>query len=145
MTPFINRLSSNHQISDIISQVSMTATFFWLTSLGYFVWKTFRSRNVFLRVTDGKKYCWYSFFAWSSTISMASLATVAHIFVDVTQPAKHIDDEPERIGLLGQTIFFIANCTAVGASIYFYVSTHNYLSNRLNASFGRIHHKLKSK
>lgn len=131
---------------DIISQISMTATFFWLTSLGYFIWKTFRSRNVFLRVTDGKKYCWYSFFAWGSTISMGGLATVAHIFVDVTESSgKNLVERPETIGLLGRTIFFIANCIAIGTSIYFYVSTHNYLRNRLNASFGRIHHKLRSK
>lgn len=124
----------------------MTATFFWLSSLGYFIWKTFRARNVFLRVTDGKKYCWYSFFAWGSTISMGALATVAHVFVDITDESnKHIGERPETIGLLGRTIFFIANCIAIGTSIYFYVSTHNYLSNRLNASFGRIHHKLKSK
>lgn len=124
----------------------MTAAFFWLSSLGYFIWKTFRARNVFLRVTDGKKYCWYSCFAWGSTISMGALATVAHIFVDITdESAKHIGERPETIGLLGRTIFFIANCIAIGTSIYFYVSTHNYLSNRLNASFGRIHHKLKSK
>lgn len=130
---------------DIICQFSTTAAFFWLTSLGYFVWKTFRARNVFLRVTDGKKYCWYSLFAWGSTISMAALATVAHVFVDVAQPSRQLDDKAESIGLLGQTIFFIANCMSIGTSIYFYVSTHNYLANRLNASFGRIHHKLRSK
>lgn len=76
---------------------------------------------------------------------MATLAVVAHIFVDVAQPSKHVDEKAESIGLLGQTIFFIANCMSIGTSIYFYVSTHNYLANRLNASFGRIHHKLKSK
>lgn len=124
------------------------ATFFWLSSLGYFIWKTFRSRNVFLRVTDGKKYCWYSFFAWGSTFCMASLGSVAHIFLDIDtayQKKSVWNEEIESIGLLGLSIFFVTNCVSIGFSIYFYVSTHNYLSNRLNASYGRIHHKLKSK
>lgn len=75
------------------------ATFFWLSSLGYFIWKTFRQRNVFLRVTDGKKYCWYSFYAWGSTLCMASLGTFAHLFLDIDTPKKtFMDDEQETIG-----------------------------------------------
>lgn len=87
---------------DVLAQVSVMASFFWLSSLGYFVWKTFRSRNVFLRVTDGKKYCWYSFYAWGSTVCMASLATIAHIFLDISLPKRGFQDqhvaEQESIG-----------------------------------------------
>ncbi|XP_031634122.1 probable G-protein coupled receptor Mth-like 5 [Contarinia nasturtii] len=135
----------NFLLLDILAEVSMMATFFWLSSLGYFIWKTFRSRNVFLRVTDGKKYCWYSFYAWGCTVCMASLATFAHIFLEITEPKQnHAIDDTEAIGLLAILVFCVSNCIAIGLNIYFYVSTHNYLSNRLNASYGRIHHKLKS-
>lgn len=80
------------------------ATFFWLSSLGYFIWKTFRSRNVFLRVTDGKKYCWYSFYAWGSTICMASLATFAHVFLDISTPKRSFtfDDRDSRRESIGK-------------------------------------------
>lgn len=74
---------------DIIAQTTHLATFFWLSSLGYFIWKTFRSRNVFLRITDGKKYCWYSFYAWGCTLTSASLGTFAHIFLDINVPKKN--------------------------------------------------------
>ncbi|XP_055301144.1 probable G-protein coupled receptor Mth-like 5 [Sitodiplosis mosellana] len=135
----------NFLILDILAEVSVMATFFWLSSLGYFIWKTFRQRNVFLRVTDGKKYCWYSFYAWGSTLCMASLGTFAHLFLDINIPKKNsLVDEHETIGVLCLLVFFVTNCIVIGLSIYFYVSTQNYLSNRLNASYGRIHHKLKS-
>lgn len=92
--------------TDILAQVSVMATFFWLSSLGYFVWKTFRSRNVFLRVTDGKKYCWYSFYAWGSTICMASLGVFAHIFLDIDVQKKGIAfDERESLGIDEHTHF----------------------------------------
>lgn len=77
----------------------MMAAFFWLSSLGYFIWKTFRSRNVFLRVTDGKKYCWYSFYAWGSTICMAALGIVAQLFLETpTKIDSNNDQEREVIG-----------------------------------------------
>ncbi|KAH8294487.1 hypothetical protein KR018_001407, partial [Drosophila ironensis] len=41
-------------VADIILCFSLLAAFFWLNSFGYYIWKTFRSRNVFLRVTDGR-------------------------------------------------------------------------------------------
>jgi len=44
-------------VADIILCFSLLAAFFWLNSFGFYIWKTFRSRNVFLRVTDGRKYC----------------------------------------------------------------------------------------
>lgn len=87
---------------DIFAQVSVMATFFWLSSMGYFIWKTFRSRNVFLRVTDGKKYCWYSLYAWGSTISLASLGIFAHLFLDIATPKRgFLADEIESMGKLG--------------------------------------------
>lgn len=45
---------------------------------------SFRSRNVFLRVTDGRKYCYYSTYAWGLTICMTALALVAHFMLDTT-------------------------------------------------------------
>lgn len=75
------------------------ATFFWLSGLGYFIWKTFRSRNVFLRITDGKKYCWYSLYAWGCTLTSTSLGTFANIFLDIDAPQKNsVLDDRESIG-----------------------------------------------
>lgn len=121
--------------------------FFWLSSLGYYIWKTFRSRNVFLKFTDGTKYCWYSFYAWGSTICMASLGIFAHFFLDITAPKKIFlfDEEPETVGILALSIFFITNAMIIAANIYFFISTRSYLNSRMNASYGRIHYKLKSK
>lgn len=125
----------------------MMAVFFWLSSFGYYIWKTFRSRNVFLRITDGTKYCWYSFYAWGSTACMASLGIVAHLFLDIqtTKKVYLFDDEVESLGVLGLTIYFITIVGAITACVYFYVSTQTYLNQRLHASYGRIHYKLKSK
>lgn len=83
---------------DIFAQVSVMASFFWLSSLGYFIWKTFRSRNVFLRVTDGKKYCMYSFYAWGSTITMASMGVFAHLFLETAPKRSFVADDLESIG-----------------------------------------------
>lgn len=133
----------------MIAQTSMMATFFWLSSFGYYIWKTFRSRNVFLRITDGTKYCWYSFFAWGSTACMASLAIFAHLFLDIQTTKRteslNADAEVESLGVLGLTIYFVTIVGAISASVYFYISTQTYLNQRLNASYGRIHYKLKSK
>lgn len=60
----------------------------------------FRSRNVFLRVTDGRKYCWYSAYAWGVTGCMAAMAVFAHFFLDSVQSKKmfRIEDQ-ETIGI----------------------------------------------
>lgn len=43
----------------------------------------YRSRNVFLRVTDGRKYCYYSSYAWSCTIIMGVIAVAAHFALEI--------------------------------------------------------------
>lgn len=134
-------------LSDMVAHISTIAVFFWLSSLGYYIWKTFRSRNVFLKFTDGTKYCWYSFYAWGSTACMASLGVFAHFFLDITPPKKMFlfEEELETVGILALSIFFVTNAIAIGANVYFFISTRNYLNSRMNASYGRIHYKLKSK
>lgn len=67
---------------DIIAHVSLVAAFIWLNGFGYYIWKTFRSRNVFLRVTDGRKYCYYSIYAWGVTTAMCTLALTAHFLLE---------------------------------------------------------------
>lgn len=142
---------SVHQLclmfSDMVAHISMIAVFFWVSSLGYYIWKTFRSRNVFLKFTDGTKYCWYSFYAWGSTTCMSSLGVFAHFFLDITAPKKILlfEEEPETVGILALLIFYITITIVVAANIYFFISTRNYLNSRMNASYGRIHYKLKSK
>lgn len=48
----------------------------------------YRSRNVFLRVTDGRKYCWYSMYAWGATVCMEGLAVFGHFFLESKQARK---------------------------------------------------------
>lgn len=131
----------------MVAHISTIAVFFWLSSLGYYIWKTFRSRNVFLKFTDGTKYCWYSFYAWGSTASMAALGVFSHFFLDITPPKRMFlfEEELETVGVLALSIFFLTNVVVIGANVYFFISTRSYLNSRMNASYGRIHYKLKSK
>lgn len=63
---------------------------------------TCRSRNVFLRITDGKKYCYYSAYAWSCTLLLGLVAVFAHYTMDYQQEsARHrslLEDDQETIG-----------------------------------------------
>lgn len=132
--------------TDFIFQIGILGSFFWLNSLGYYIWKTFRSRNVFLRVTDGRKYCWYSAYAWCCTIIMAALGIFAHAFLDTNDNKKSLfAEEEETIGLLAMLLFSTPIVTIIFANTYFFVSTQKRLSEGKSSSYGRIHHKLKAK
>lgn len=104
----------------------------------------FRSRNVFLRVTDGRKYCWYSGFAWGATGCMASLAIFAHFFLDSMHSKRtfYVEDQ-ETVGWLGMAIFFTPIAFTIIVDIFFYITTMQII-RRMN-TYGRIHHKLRSK
>ncbi|XP_013170684.1 PREDICTED: probable G-protein coupled receptor Mth-like 5 [Papilio xuthus] len=147
---------SNHIsfiITDIILYVSLLGAFFWLNSFGFYIWKTFKSRNVFLRVTDVRKYCYYSSVVWSSVILMTALAISAHFLLDTgTNPYRKtrtqfsssilIDDvEQETIGWLGIAIFFTPVAFTILFNIFFYITTLKVIK-RINI-YGRIHYKLK--
>lgn len=169
-------------VADIILYVGLLGAFFWLNSLGYYIWRTFRyvvtplstqtnskwqtqiyrSRNVFLRVTDGRKYCWYSGYAWTATGCMACFAVFAHFYLDsVHSKKKFVVADQETIGTLtvfflrhnnkwffhsgwlGIVIFFTPIACTILIDIFFYVTTMQII-NRMN-TYGRIHHKLKSR
>ncbi|XP_075982911.1 G-protein coupled receptor Mth-like 5 [Anticarsia gemmatalis] len=150
-TEFSNHVS--FMITDIILYISLLAAFFWLNSFGFYVWKTFKSRNVFLRVTDVRKYCYYSSVVWFSVTIMAAMAICAHFLLDTgTNPNRKtriqfsssilIDDvEQETIGLLGIAIFFTPVAFTIIFNVFFYVTTLKIIK-RINI-YGRIHHKLK--
>jgi G protein-coupled receptor Mth (Methuselah protein) len=84
-------------ITDTICYFGLLGAFFWLNSLGYYIWKTFKSRNVFLRITDGKKYCYYSAYSWSCTIVLGVLAVFAHFTMDYPEEEPG-PDQKEQIG-----------------------------------------------
>lgn len=67
---------------DTFLHISMLGSFFWLNAMGYYIWRTFKSRNVFLRITDGRKYCYYSLYVWGCTLTMGGLALFAHLILD---------------------------------------------------------------
>ncbi|CAG9789285.1 unnamed protein product [Diatraea saccharalis] len=148
-TEYSNHLS--FMVTDIILYISLLGAFFWLNSFGFYIWKTFKSRNVFLRVTDVRKYCYYSSAVWSSVILMAALAICAHFLFDTGsngQMNSHfsssilVDDmEQETIGWLGIAIFFTPVAFTIVFNIFFYVTTLKVIK-RINI-YGRIHHKLK--
>lgn len=67
-------------------------------------YQCFRSRNVFLRITDGKKYCYYGVYAWLCTITLGSLAMFAHFTMDypdlsLSMIKNNIEKPREQIGL----------------------------------------------
>jgi len=131
-------------VADIILCFSLLAAFFWLNSFGFYIWKTFRSRNVFLRVTDGRKYCYYSAYAWGCTATMAALAVFAHFFLDADSYKKEqMVGEQETIGWLGICIFFAPIACTILVNIFFYVTTRKLINRR--TVYGRIAHKLKAK
>ncbi|XP_068619000.1 probable G-protein coupled receptor Mth-like 5 [Battus philenor] len=147
---------SNHisfMITDIVLYISLLGAFFWLNSFGFYIWKTFKSRNVFLRVTDVRKYCYYSSVVWSSVIIMAAMAISAHFLLDTgTSPYRKmrtqfsssilVDDiEQETIGWLGIAIFFTPVAFTILFNIFFYITTLKVIK-RINI-YGRIHYKLK--
>lgn len=140
-TEFSNHVS--FMITDIILYISLLAAFFWLNSLGFYVWKTFKSRNVFLRVTDVRKYCYYSSVVWSSVTIMAAMAICAHFLLDTKiQSLNSVDDfDQETIGLLGIAVFFTPVAFTIIFNVLFYVTTLKIIK-RINI-YGRIHHKLK--
>ncbi|XP_069675216.1 probable G-protein coupled receptor Mth-like 5 [Periplaneta americana] len=129
-------------VADIVMYVSLMAAFFWLNSLGYYIWKTFRSRNVFLRVTDGRKYCYYSCYAWSMTLTMACIALFAHFMLDTTN-LKEAPSPPHHktIGWLGKAVFFTPVAFTVVVNIFFYLTTGHVINQM--STYGRIHHKMK--
>ncbi|XP_026760690.1 probable G-protein coupled receptor Mth-like 5 [Galleria mellonella] len=150
-TEFSNHVS--FMITDIILYISLLGAFFWLNSFGFYVWKTFKSRNVFLRVTDVRKYCYYSSVVWSSVTVMAAMAICAHFLLDTgTNPNRKMrtqfsssilvdDAEQETIGWLGIAIFFTPVAFTIIFNIFFYITTLKVIK-RINI-YGRIHHKLK--
>ncbi|XP_014274413.1 probable G-protein coupled receptor Mth-like 5 [Halyomorpha halys] len=131
-------------VADIIMFISLIGAYFWLASFGFYIWKTFRSPNVFLRITDGKKYCYYSYWVWSSTIMMSIVATFSHFTLDIPDTSEKPGTpiaQGTALGILGIAVFFSPVACTVLADIYFYLSTLQVMSTV--ASYGRIHHKLK--
>lgn len=140
LTVFTNHVSL--MAAETLCYVALLGAFFWLNSLGYYVWKTFKSRNVFLRITDGKKYCYYSAYAWTCTITMGALALFAHYTIDYADKGmQKFEHEQDTIGSLAIIIFFVPVSFTVLVNIFFFITTLKIL-NRMN-TYGRIHHKLK--
>ncbi|KAG8251660.1 G-protein coupled receptor activity protein [Homalodisca vitripennis] len=106
-----------------------------------------KSRNVFLRITDGRKYCYYSMYVWSCTVGMTLFAVFAHLTLDSDDNMMAIADKntpqnPEgAIGWLGVAVFFTPIAFTVLINIYFYASTVNIIKRM--STYGRIHHKMK--
>uniref|UniRef100_A0A182QH03 G-protein coupled receptors family 2 profile 2 domain-containing protein n=1 Tax=Anopheles farauti TaxID=69004 RepID=A0A182QH03_9DIPT len=155
-TEFSNHVS--FLIADLFFYVSLLGAFFWLNAMGYYIWKMFRTRNVFLRVSDGRKYCWYSGYAWGCTGTMAAIAVFAHFFLDL--PGRRADtgtgssvseihhhggesvfEGQDNISWLGIAVFFTPIAFIIIVNIFFFVTTLRFI-NRMH-TYGRIHHKLR--
>ncbi|XP_055384836.1 probable G-protein coupled receptor Mth-like 5 [Condylostylus longicornis] len=138
-------------ILDTIIYISLLSAFLWLSSFGYYIWKKFRARNVFLRVTDGQKYCWYSSYAWGLTVVLSILALFAHYFLDIKMYKSdenfNVDHEnhdmnQNTIGWLGISIFFSPIAMSILIDIFFQLSTIKLIYKR--NVYGRIQQKLRS-
>lgn len=140
-TEFGNHIS--FMIADTVMYVSLLAAFFWLNALGYYVWSTFRSRNVFLRVTDGRKYCYYSTYVWGSTVCIAGTAIFAHFALETSKPVVggKIYPPQETIGWLGISVLFTSIAFTIMIDLSFVLTTANRIKRM--STYGRIHHKMK--
>ncbi|CAK9822324.1 Probable G-protein coupled receptor Mth-like 5 [Anthophora retusa] len=140
-TEFGNHVS--FMIADTVMYVSLLAAFFWLNALGYYVWSTFRSRNVFLRVTDGRKYCYYSTYVWSSTVCITGTAIFAHFVLETNKPVVSGTMYPpqETIGWLGISVLFTSIAFTIMVDLCFVLTTANRIKRM--STYGRIHHKMK--
>ncbi|KAK9497818.1 hypothetical protein O3M35_003737 [Rhynocoris fuscipes] len=127
--------------ADVVMFMSVLSAFLWLTSLGFYIWKTFRSRNVFLRITDGRKYCYYSYGIWTATAIISLTAIFAHFMLDIPSTLSIKSSQGTAVGWLGVAVFFLPIACCIFLIIYFYLSTLQIMNNM--ASCGRIHHKLK--
>ncbi|KAF4519033.1 hypothetical protein B566_EDAN001618 [Ephemera danica] len=114
--------------ADIILHISLLATFFWLNSMGYYIWRTFRSRNVFLRVTDKRKYCYYSCYAWGCTFCMATIALFSHFILDADTARSRIPTNQRTLGWLGLAMFFTPIAFTVLVNVFFYLTTAQAIS-----------------
>ncbi|XP_032664448.1 probable G-protein coupled receptor Mth-like 5 [Odontomachus brunneus] len=140
-TEFGNHVS--FMIADTIMYVSLMAAFFWLSALGYYVWNTFKSRNVFLRVTDGRKYCYYSSWVWGLTVCIAGTAMFAHFALETDKPTVGGTTYPvqETVGWLGITVMFMCIAFTVIIDLCLVLTTANRIKRM--STYGRIHHKMK--
>lgn len=142
LTAFSNHISL--LIAEFTSYIFLIGTFFWLNSLGYYVWKTFKSRNVYLRITDKRKYCYYSMYSWTCTIVLGTLAVFSHFAMDYQEIEnmlkKHLQYR-EQIGSLGLTILFTSIFSTIVLDVYFYISTMKTIGK--THTYGSIHHKLR--
>lgn len=106
-------------VPDVIMYLSLLAAFFWLTGLGFYIWRTFRSRNVFLRVSDGRKYCYYSSCIWGATLTMTLVAVVAH-FLFHTEQTLHVS--PHGQDTIGKSFFTHSNLVLEQSILQFFFS-----------------------
>lgn len=129
--------------SDTVAYVSLLAAFFWLNALGYYVWNTFRSRNVFLRITDGRKYCYYSTYVWGSTITIAATAIFAHFALETDKPSigGTVYPAQETVGWLALSVLFMSIALTIIVDFCFVLTTANRIKRM--STYGRIHHKMK--
>ncbi|KAJ8670442.1 hypothetical protein QAD02_001701 [Eretmocerus hayati] len=140
-TEFGNHI--NFFITDSIMYISLLAAFFWLHALGYYVWSTFRSRNVFIRSSDGKKYCCYSTFVWGCTISIAATAMFAHFTLETSKPIVGgvSFEAQETLGGLALSVLFTSVAFTIAIDVCYITTTMDKLK-RIR-TYGRIHHKMK--
>ncbi|XP_051158986.1 probable G-protein coupled receptor Mth-like 5 isoform X1 [Leptopilina boulardi] len=133
----------NFLIIDIILYVSLLGAYFWLTAFGYYIWKTFRSRNVYLRVTDARTYCYYSTFVWSATISIAFIVIFSHFTLETNKPIiSGVNYSPqETIGWLGLSFLFMCIGFSIIINFCFVLTTANTIKKM--STYSRIQHKMK--
>ncbi|XP_011644378.1 probable G-protein coupled receptor Mth-like 5 [Pogonomyrmex barbatus] len=132
---FVNLL-----VTDIIMFVSLMAAFIWLTALGYFVWNSFKSPNIYLRVTDCSQYSQYSCWIWCTTICIAGSAIFAHIFLETNKP-KMGEPPQETLGYLAISVIFMSIGFTIIINLFLIQSTVKRIKD-MNTC-GHIHQRMK--
>ncbi|XP_015363431.1 PREDICTED: probable G-protein coupled receptor Mth-like 5 [Diuraphis noxia] len=136
--------------ADAFLYTSTLGSFFWLNAMGYYIWRTFKSRNVFLRITDGRKYCYYSLYVWGCTLTMGGMSLFAHLILDSrdSNSNRSYSSHPSTttsiegaIGWLGISVIFVPVICTILVNLFFYVSTKTVIKRM--STYGQIHHKMK--
>jgi len=123
--------------------VSLMAAFFWLSALGYYIWTIFKSRNIFLRVTDGRKYCYYSSWVWGLTACITGTVIFAHFALETNKPTVggKIYPVQETMGWLGIFVIFMCIVFSIVFDLCLVFTTAKRIKRM--STYGRIHHKMK--
>lgn len=121
------------------------AVHFWLNAIGHRAWTAVRHPRKEALRPEGKRYLFYSFYTWGSSVCVVSLALVVHFFIDVKAgkpiTSSHTFFTWYKIGWLALSLFFSTSVFLMLGNIYFYFNSRSSISKQ--TAYGRTFHRSK--